>query len=109
MTMEEEELRQRKLEELQQQQARQREEEQKKADAENRMHAMLAKALDEPARQRVANVRMVNPELYAKAFQAIMSLVQKGYVRGKISDEQMREILRQLSEKRETKIDFRRK
>jgi len=107
--MEEEELRQKKLEELQQQYSRQKEDEEKKAQAESKMQSLLNRVLDENARQRLANVRLVNRELHMKAFQAIMSLMQKGYVEGKLTDEQVKEILRQLSEKRETKIDFQRK
>ena len=109
MTMVEEELKRKKLEELQEHYSRQKEEERKKAETETRMQALLNRVLDEGARQRLANVRLVNPELHMKAFQAIMSIVQKGMLEGKLSDAQMREILRQLSEKRETKIDFMRK
>ena len=104
-----EDLRQKKLEELQQQYLKQREEEQKNAEAEKRMQSLLGRALEDDARQRLANVRLVNQELFTKAVSAIVSLLQKGIVQGKINDAQMKEILRQLSEKRETKIDFMRK
>jgi len=100
MRMEEDELKQKKLEELQQQ----REESEKQSEAENRMQQTLKKLLGEEARARLNNVRLVNKELYAKAVQAIINLAQRGYVKEKLADEQMKEILRQLKDNREINI-----
>ena len=92
-----EEARQKKLEELRQLYLKQQEEEQRKSDTEGQMQGLLKKFLDEDARARLNNVRLVNEDLYAKAFQAIMGLVQRGFVKQKLKEEQVKEILRQLT------------
>lgn len=107
--MEEEELKQKKLEELEQQYMKQKEEQQKNAEAENRLQSILTKALEDDARQRLSNVRLVNPQLHMRAVKAVISIVQKGILKEKLNDAQMKEILRQFGSKRETKIDFMRK
>lgn len=107
--MDEQDLKQKKLEELQQQYLKQKGEEEKRIETENRMQSLISRFLEDDARQRLANVRLVNRELHMNAFKAIISLVQKGHVQEKLSDAQMKEILRQLGGRRETKIDFQRK
>ena len=102
--MNSEELKQKKLEELKQKYMEQKEEEQKEFEVENQMQTLLKKVLDDEARARLSNVRLINKDLYSKAFQAIMGLVQKGFVTGKLNDAQVKEILMQLKSKREISI-----
>lgn len=102
--MDEEELKKNKMEELQKQYLKQKEEQEKQLDAENRIQSMLRKLLNEDARARLNNVRLVNPGLHMKAVQAIMTLMQKGYLREKVSDEQVRQILLQLKDDKEISI-----
>ncbi|MCR4368881.1 MAG: hypothetical protein NUV67_03170 [archaeon] len=102
--MNEEELKQKKLEELRQKYLAQKEEEQKELDAQAQVQSMLSKVLDEGARQRLGNVRLVNKQLYTKAFQAIMMMVQKGIVREKLTEEQVKQILSKLKNDREINI-----
>src|SRR3989344_2795722 len=90
-----------KLEEMKHAYLKQQEEDQKKQEAESQLQSVLKKILTEEARQRLANVRLVNPEQHAKAIQAVIDLVQKGYVREKITDEQLKEILRKTKNDRE--------
>ncbi len=92
----EEELRQKKMEELQQAYAQQKDAEQKQLEMEMHAQAMLKRYVDEKALERLNNVKLVNKELYAKAFQAVMSLVQRGYVREKITEEQIKQVLCKL-------------
>jgi len=99
-----EDLKEKKLEELKQKYMQQQEEQQKALDAEAKMQSLLKNLLNEEARQRLNNVKLVNKELYAKAFQAIIGLAQKGYVHGKLNEEQVKEILRQLRNNREINI-----
>ncbi|HLC80028.1 MAG TPA: DNA-binding protein [archaeon] len=107
--MNDDELRQKKLEELQNQYSKMQEEEKKHQEAEQKMQQMLNRLLEEDAKARLANVALVNKELYMKAFQAIVELAQKGYVRGKLNDEQVKQILIQLKNTREPKINIKRK
>ncbi len=101
--MEEEELRQKK-EELQKQYMKQKEEEQGKIETEAKIQALLKRLMEEDARSRLNNVKLVNMELYSKAVQAVLGLAQKGYLKGKLSDGQAKEILRQLKGNREISI-----
>ena len=101
----EEEIKQKKLEELKQQYLRQQQEEQKQAEVEGKIQLLLKQALDEDARARLNNVRLVNQELYMKTFQSIMQMAQKGYLKGKLNEEQLKEILRQLKNNREINIE----
>ncbi|MBI4210453.1 MAG: DNA-binding protein [Candidatus Diapherotrites archaeon] len=107
--MDEEQLRQKKLEELQQLYAKQKEEQEKQAEAEQKAQQMLKRLLEERALERLNNVKLVNKELYGKAFQAVMGLVQRGYVKEKLNEEQVKQILMQLRNERETKIEVKRK
>ncbi len=95
---------QEKLEELKKQYLQKMEEDKKREDVESQMQNLLTKFLTDDAKQRLSNVRLVNQELYMKAFQAVMSGVQKGYVKGKITEDQLKEILMQLKNDREIKI-----
>ncbi len=100
---EEENLRQKKLEELQEK-ARRQEEEQKTLETEGQISLMLRRTMTEEARQRLNNVKLVNRELYMKAVQAVISIVQQGYVREKITEEQVLQILDKLREKKDFTI-----
>lgn len=102
--MNEEELKKKKLEELQEQMIGQQEAEKKALEMESQVQSALKKFLDENARQRLSNVRLVNKELYYKAFQAIMALAQQGHVQEKLNEEQVREILMKLKNNREISI-----
>ncbi len=104
MESEEEELKQKKLEELQQKLAQQQEQQEKQFEKEAQIQSILKRLLEENARERLNNVRIVNHELYMKAVQAIMTIVQKGYVKGKLNEEQVKEILGQLKSNHEIKI-----
>lgn len=100
----EEDPKQKKLEEMKEQYLRQKEEEMKRADTEKQLQSMLRKFMDEEARQRLSNVRLVNQELYSKAIQAIMSMAQRGYLTEKLNEEQLKAVLGQLKNEREISI-----
>lgn len=102
--MNEENLKQKKLEELQEQMKQQQEAEQKEIEMENKVNSMLKQTLSEEARQRLNNVKLVNKELYMRAFQAIMGLQQQGYLKERLSEAQVKEILMKLKNNREINI-----
>ncbi len=99
-----EDLKEKKLDELKQKYLKQQEEENQALEMEDKMQSILKSILTEEAKQRLSNVRLVNKELYTRAFQAIMGLVQKGMVQGKLNEEQVKEILRHLNKRRDINI-----
>jgi programmed cell death protein 5 len=65
----------------------------------------LRMALTSEARQRLANVKMVNPNLASSIEEYVIQLVSSGKLRTAIDDEQMKQMLAALQDKkREIKI-----
>jgi programmed cell death protein 5 len=100
-----EELRQRKLLALQRKLA----EEQKKAQMEQELElqkqAILRNILTPEARQRLANLKMVKPEFTEQLELQLIQLAQQGKLPVPLTDEQLKQILIQLqNKKREIKI-----
>lgn len=106
-----EEIRRRKLLELQ----RQLEEEEKRkaleAEMRARKEAILRRILTDQARERLANIRLVKPELAEVAENLIIQLVQAGQLIPPVTDEQVKALLLRLDSqaRREFKIRFERK
>ena len=72
------------------------EETQQKARREN----VLRVALTSEARQRLMNVRMVKPELAASIEEYIVQLVSSGKLKSEIDDDQLKELLMSLQERK---------
>ncbi|WP_066418135.1 DNA-binding protein [Halorubrum aethiopicum] len=94
-----EELREQKLEELREQQqgdeaAEAQQEAQQRAEAQQ--EAVLKQHLTDGARQRLNAVEMSKPEFAKKVKQQVASLAQSGRVQGRIDEEQMRDLLKEL-------------
>ncbi|MEM2137895.1 MAG: DNA-binding protein [Candidatus Anstonellaceae archaeon] len=70
---------------------------------------LLRRMLSEGAYERMMNVRIANPELYEKVISSLAYVAQSGKPMPKITDEQLRELLAKMTEKRETSIEFRHK
>ena len=70
---------------------------------------LLRNMLSPQAYERMSNVRMSSPELYDKVVSSLAYLAQSGKKIGKISDEQLYALLAKMTERRETKIEFRSK
>jgi len=102
--MDEQQLRDQKLQELREQYARQRGEEETMQRAEIQLDGLMRKMLTDDAKARLANVKLVNPEAYAKAVQAIMYLQQSGKVSGKLEDADLKALLGKLKSNREPTI-----
>lgn len=60
--------------------------------------------LEPKARERLANLKLVKPELATQLELYLAQLYQSGQIRGRISDEQMVAILKKISEKKEYTI-----
>ncbi|AEN06335.1 DNA-binding protein [Halolamina sp.] len=97
-----EQLRQERLEELQDQAggggdaSRQQapKEQQERADAQQ--DALLKQHLTDDARQRLNAVEMSKPDFAKKVKQQVVALAQSGRVQGRIDEEQMKQILREM-------------
>ncbi|MFC6786534.1 DNA-binding protein [Halobaculum halobium] len=96
-----EELREQKLQELQDQaqgqgqgdaEAQQAAQEQ----AERQQEALLKQYLTDGARQRLNAVEMSKPDFAAQVKQQVTSLARSGRVNGRIDEDQMKELLREL-------------
>ncbi len=92
-----EQIRKKKLEQLQ-----------KSQDAEEQIKSTLRKVLDDEAYERMMNVKVANPELYANAVQGCVAIFQR--LGRKLGNKEVLMILRRLKgEEREPEITFERK
>ncbi|MBY9000743.1 MAG: DNA-binding protein [Candidatus Heimdallarchaeota archaeon] len=102
-------IRQRKLAQIQEQQLASQAQEEQNATLEAQKQSILRQILTEEARQRLANVKLVRPQVAEAVELRLIQIAQQGGVREKINDEQLKEILRKIQgQKRETKVDIRR-
>jgi programmed cell death protein 5 len=79
-------------------------ERQKALEAEAQLNRVVKTLLDDAARERLNNVKLVNSELYMKAVQAIIYLYNSGKIQEKISEAQLLQLLQTLRNKREITI-----
>ncbi len=72
--------------------------------AEEVLKKMTLQILDAKARERLYNLKIVKPDLALQLQVYLFQLYQSGQVRGKITDDQMVNILKKLQGTKETKI-----
>ncbi len=100
-----EELRKRKEQELQERLQQRFQDLQEKEQQESQKRNLLQKLLEPEARERLARLRLANPELAEKVEMLMFYLYQNGQLTGQVSDSQFKQMLEKLSTtKRETKI-----
>lgn len=110
------EIRQRRMAELQAQQAAMQNQAQQQAMAqaqqqeaqaqfEAQKKQILAQIMTTEARNRLANLRLTKPELVNNIELQLIQSAQSGSLRGKVTDDQLKVLLRQIAgQKREIKI-----
>lgn len=110
------EIRQKRMAELQAQQAAAQNQAQQQAMAQAQQHEaqaqfeaqkkqILGQIMTPEARQRLANLKLTKPELVNQIELQLIQSAQAGSLRGKITDEQLKVLLRQIAgQKREIKI-----
>ncbi len=99
-----EEIKRRKLMELMARQGQEQEEERKEQE-ELARQSILRQILEPEARERLANLKLARPELAQAVENQLILLAQSGRIYKKISDEELKEILRRLtSQRREIRI-----
>lgn len=97
------ELREERLEELRDQQqqqqspAEQQEAQEQAQQAEAQKQAILRQYLTDGARKRLNSVRMSKPDFADKVEQQMIALAQSGRIGDKIDEDQMKELLSELS------------
>lgn len=68
------------------------------------LDAVLSRILTPEAKQRLANVRLINEEKYLTVAQGLLGLVQQGRIQGKVTEEQVKTLLAQLTPKKNMTI-----
>ncbi|CDG65579.1 MAG: programmed cell death protein 5 [Methanobacterium sp.] len=110
-----EEIRRRRMAELQQQAAAQAQQQPSDAQAQEQMRReleaqkkqALMQILTPEARSRLANLRLTKPEFVDQIELQLIQLAQMGRVQSKITDQQLKELLRKLSgQKRDINITW---
>ena len=104
-----EELRRKRMQELQQQAAAQQASSQQQEQAHREMEAQKKQAmmqiLTPEARSRLANLRLTKPEMVEQIELQLIQLAQMGRVKSKITDDQLKHLLKNLvGQKREINI-----
>ncbi|MBI1972214.1 MAG: DNA-binding protein [Candidatus Aenigmarchaeota archaeon] len=65
---------------------------------------ILSRALSKEAYERLSRVRAVKPELAAQLETYMVTLFQSGQIKTEISDEQLKQILDKVTQKKEFRI-----
>lgn len=101
-------LRQKKLAALKEQAAQEQMQDQAAAEVQAQKEAILRQILTPEARQRLTNVRMVRPQMAEQIELQLIQLASSGRLRGRVTDEQLKGLLKQLQgTERERKVKFR--
>ncbi len=101
-------IRQRRLQEMQQNQQSQAAQEQQAKQIEAQKQSILRQIMSPEARDRLANVKLANPQLAASVENQLIRLYQSGRLQQEISDAMLREILQSMvPQHREIKIERR--
>lgn len=64
---------------------------------------MLKQILSNEAREKLSNIRLVKPERAEQVENYILSAAQSGQLPGKLSEEQFKDLLRNVTEKEQSK------
>ncbi|KJA18540.1 hypothetical protein HYPSUDRAFT_119412, partial [Hypholoma sublateritium FD-334 SS-4] len=70
----------------------------KRAQEEQARRDMLATVLDSAARERLSRIALVSPERSAQIETILLRMAQSGQLRGRVSEEQLIDLLNQMEE-----------
>ena len=91
------ELRKRRMAQVQQQAGDQQEELERQQKQKSQMQMLLMQVLEPDARERLNTIKLTKPEFAASVEQQLVALAQSGRLKNKITDAQLKELLRQLA------------
>ena len=91
-----EELRKQKMQEMQDQADQSEAQEQAQQQADAQKQAVLRQHLTDGARKRLNSVKMSKPDFGEKVERQVVALAQSGRIQGKIDEEKMKELLKEL-------------
>ncbi len=97
------ELRRRRMAQLQQQagdQQSMQEELERQKQQKSQIQMILMQVLEPDARERLSNIKLTKPEFAGAVEQQLIALAQSGRLQKKITDAQLKELLRQLAPKK---------
>ena len=101
-------IRQRRMAELQQQAQSQASQQEQAQRREAQKQGVLRQILTPEARDRLANIRLANPQMAESVEMQLIQLAQSGRLRGVIDDTMLRNILAQIApQRREITIERR--
>ncbi len=98
--MNEHELREQRETKLRERMGKSKEEEETHSRMEEQLETMLNTILTPEARTRLTNVRLVNSEKYLQVGQALVVMARQGKISAKVTDDQLRQLLLQLTPKK---------
>ncbi len=99
------EIRRKRLAQLQQQQGDQQEEMERQRQVDAQIHLVLMQIMEPEARERLNTIKLTKPDFAKAVEQQLVLLAQSGRLKTKITDQQFKELLRQLTpQKKEFKI-----
>ena len=99
-----EEAREKKLQELKKKFLAKQQHEEQELHVEQQMEDVLRKILSPEAKNRLSNVRLVNPERYAQVVQYLVYAAQNGRIQQRLSEQELIDVLSKLSQKKEIQI-----
>ena len=98
-----EELRRKRQAELQKQLADKEQQEEAKAQYETQKQRILINLLTDEARTRLNNIKLANPDFATSLENQLIQLSQSGRIRNKITDDQLKTMLRQIQDRSRSK------
>lgn len=108
------EIRRKKLAQLRRQAEQQQAEELLKQEQQRRQYEVIKRQiirqiLTPEARSRLGNIRAARPQYAEQIEVQLIQLAQRGQIKGKITDSQLKELLRKIQQKTKRDITIRRK
>jgi len=104
------ELRKKRITQMQNDQVAQQQQEEQLRQVEMQRQMILKTILSDEARERLARIKLAKPDYATTLETQLIQLTQTRRISGKITDDQLKQLLKQLTEsKRESKITFKRR